>query len=112
LFTAFFKSIGISLVLAATLLTSPLFFFVILANNLIFNSLSFYTIILFAITASLFEYNVLIKRLYPIYSGAKVMIYITIGNLISYGLALTVINNYLFWCLKVKMLYSWFISNL
>jgi hypothetical protein len=93
-------------------LTSPLFFFVILANNLIFNSLSFYTIILFAITASLFEYNILIKRLYPIYSGAKVMIYIIFSNLIAYGLAIIAISNYLFWCLKVNILYSWFISNL
>jgi hypothetical protein len=54
----------------------------------------------------------MIKRLYPIYSGGKVMLYIVFGNLISYGLSIIIINNYFFWCLKVKMLYSWYISSL
>jgi hypothetical protein len=38
----------------------------------------------------------MIKRLYPIYSGGKVMLYIVFGNLISYGLSIIIINNYFF----------------
>ena len=90
-----FKNIKIKLMIAATLLTAPIYFYVIFAHDYLLGRISFYTIILLVFTLSLFEYNIYLKRLFNICSGLKISIFVLISNLLAYG-ASELIITYLF----------------
>jgi len=94
--TAFlFMRISFNLVLSSTLLTAPIFFYIILSHDLLFGKLSFYTVVLLIFTLCLFEYNILIKRLFNSCTGLKVATFIIFSNILSYGIIEMIYTLYL-----------------
>ena len=94
--TAFlFKRISFNLVLSSTLLTAPMFFYIILSHDLLFGKLSFYTVVLLIFTLCLFEYNILIKRLFNTCTGLKIATFIIFSNILSYGIIELIYTLYL-----------------
>jgi len=90
-----FKNINFKLTLAATLITAPIYFYIIFVHDYLFGRLSFYTIFLLVFTLSLFEYNIYLKRLFSICSGLKISLFVLVSNVIAYGASELVIT-YLF----------------
>lgn len=90
-----FKNIKFKLIFAVVLIISPIYFYVVFTHDILFGRLSFYTIVLLIFTISLFEYNILIKRLFKVYSGIKISAFILLTNLIAYGLSEVIITFYL-----------------
>ena len=87
LISLFFKKIDILVLISSTLLTAPTYFLIIFGHELLFGRLSFYTYILLVLTVSLFEYNIMLKKLYKKLSSSKIVLFLFVSNTISYGLA-------------------------
>ncbi len=94
-FSLFYKSVNYKLVLSATLLTAPFYFYVVIAHNMLFGRISFYTVFLLVFTVSLFEYNIYIKRIYNKCSGIKLSTFIILSNIFSYTISEFIISYYL-----------------
>ncbi|MGD9964687.1 MAG: hypothetical protein AB7E16_00670 [Candidatus Izemoplasmatales bacterium] len=87
LISLFFKKIDIIVLVSSTLLTAPTYFFIIFGHELLFGRLSFYTYFLLVLTVSLFEYNIMLKRLYKRLSSSTIVLFLFASNTIAYGLA-------------------------
>ena len=107
-----FKNIKLKLIIAIVLIISPIYFYVIFTHDILFGRLSFYTTVLLIFTISLFEYNILIKRLFKVYSGIKIISFILLTNLIAYGLSEIIITFYFSWVKNVNLSISWFLSKM
>ncbi|MDT8336565.1 MAG: hypothetical protein RQ856_01905 [Candidatus Izemoplasmatales bacterium] len=94
LISLIFKNIKPRLIIPVIFLISPLYFYVVFTHDILFGRLSFYTIVLLIFTISLFEYNILIKRLFKVCSGLKISSFILVTNLIAYGLSEVIITFY------------------
>ena len=83
----FFKKIDIIVLMSSALLTAPTYFLIIFGHQLLFGRLSFYTYILLVLTVSLFEYNIMFKRLYNKLTSSTIILFLFASNTIAYGLA-------------------------
>ena len=95
LISLLFKKVNYKLMIAATLITSPIYFYIIFAHENLFGRISFYTIFLLVFTLSLFEYNIYLKRLFIMYSGLRIALFVFVSNVLAYGVSELLIT-YLF----------------
>ncbi|MFA7075316.1 MAG: hypothetical protein WC152_01415 [Candidatus Izemoplasmatales bacterium] len=89
-----YKIFHFQLLLGANLVTVPLFIFVYFAYDLVIGDFAYYTIFLLIFTVSIYEFNILYKRLFDSYSVSKLIIYVLMTNIFTYALFVFLVKTY------------------